>query len=191
MLTGDRKLTAMKQLDDSVRGAGQEPGASLHQKTDVDGRKGVDIFQWGHRVEYRPLVKPDTSVALRRQGQLDQDAVDRRIVVESADDLEEFLLAGRRRQTKGPTLNSDLLAGPTFVANIHLAGGVFSDEDRGQARLRAALLDELMNVPANLLANIGGDAFSVQDSRCHRVLPLTWLPRTQIDRHSEIRLRPL
>ena len=69
--------------------------------------------------------------------------MDRRILVERIDPGKELLLGGLRRENDGLGVHSELLAFPSFVANINLRSRIVSDEDHCKAGHRAFGLQPL------------------------------------------------
>ncbi len=70
VLSGDRQFAALQNLDHAGRGARDERRLSRLQLAHVDGMKAVHIFGRADRFEQQ------FGVHLRRQRQLDKDAVD-------------------------------------------------------------------------------------------------------------------
>ncbi len=68
-----------------------------------------------------------------RQGQLHQDAVDRRIGVEGGDESCQFLLPGLGRQRVLDGLEAAFLGHAALGADIGVACRVVADDDDGQA----------------------------------------------------------
>ena len=72
-------------------------------------------------------------VDLRRQRQLHEDAVDLRIGIELADDVQELGLARRRRQRMVEGAHPRLEGVADLVADVDLARRVVADENDGEA----------------------------------------------------------
>ena len=69
----------------------------------------------------------------RRQGELNEDAVDRGIGVEPVDRGQEPVLVGVGGQSHDRAVHPGGLAGILLVADIDLAGGIVADQDDRQA----------------------------------------------------------
>ena len=74
-----------------------------------------------------------------RQGQLHQDAVDRRVLVQLADEPQEVMLRGIGRQPVGHRVHADGERVLTLGADVDLAGGILAHQHHGEARLQAML----------------------------------------------------
>src|SRR5271156_6841993 len=85
VLPGDGNVAAFENLDDSGGRAWHQAGPLCREQPDVDGMKAVDIFRWidGHQYSFR--------VHVRRQRQLNQDAVDVVAAVQVFDQGKQFL----------------------------------------------------------------------------------------------------
>jgi len=99
------------------------------------------------------------------QGQLDQDAVDGRVLVQAVDQGEQFVLAGAGGQVMGLGNETDFLAVFALVRNIDLRGGIAAHQDHGQAGNAQSLLAAFSYSLGYLLAEAGGDRFAV-DQLC-------------------------
>ncbi len=98
---------------------------------------------------------------MRRQRQLQQDAIDGRVVVEAVDQLGERLLRGIAGQVERLGNETDLFAVLALVRNIDLGGGVGADQNHCQARRAQALLAALLDPLSDLLAQVGGDRLAI------------------------------
>jgi hypothetical protein len=92
-----------------------------------------------------------------RQRQLQQDAVDVRIVVEAVDQVGQGLLGGVGRQVVGLGNKADLFTVFTLVRDINLGGRIAADQDHREPRRAQALLATLGDTFGDLLAQAGGD----------------------------------
>ena len=129
-------LPKLQQMDDSLRGAGLDAVALLPEGGDVGGMETVDVFLMADCLDHAVLVD------MLRHRELHQDAVDRVVVVERVDELEELLLGSCLGQTDGGRLVSDLLGVFPLRLHIALACGVFTHQNHGQVRGAAIFLHE-------------------------------------------------
>ena len=95
------------------------------------------------------------------QWQLQQDAVDVRVVIKTVDQVGQVLLGGVRRQVIGLGNKAYLFAVFTLVRNINLGSRIAADQNHCQTRGAQALLVTLGDTFGNLLAQAGGDRFTV------------------------------
>ncbi len=160
----------MKHLNDAVRCAGQESGSALHQQTDVDRRESVHVFQRGDRVQHFTFVEAFAAIALGGKRKLNQDSVDRIVLVQLGDQFQELLLAGVGRQTQGPPFDPGFLAGAAFVSHVNLAGRVFPHQHGSQAGFHTPAGDESRDVVGHFRTDFSGNLFSVQSCCGHRGL---------------------
>ncbi len=100
-------------------------------------------------------------VQVLRQWQLQQDAVDCRIVVEAVDQVGQRFLSGFGRQVIGLGDEADLFTVFTLVRDINLRGRIAADQDHREAGRAQALLATLVDPLGDLLAQAGGDRFAV------------------------------
>ena len=91
------------------------------------------------------------------QWQLQQDAIDLRVVVEAVDQVGKGLLGGLGRQVVGFGDKADLFTVFTLVRDINLRGRIAADQDHREARRAQALLAALGDSFGDLLAQAGGD----------------------------------
>ena len=108
-------------------------------------------------------------IDLRRQWQLHQDAVHGGIDVELADETEELVGAGRRRQRKVERLHADFDHGARFAAHIGFACRIFADQDHrqtGNETMRGRQAPRLRRYGG---AQLRGDRLAVDDAGRHGV----------------------
>ena len=79
MLAGDGKAAALEDFNDAGGRAGRERGTASEQAAGVDGVKAVNILGGSDGVE------EDFGIDLRRERELDEDAVDVVAVIETGD----------------------------------------------------------------------------------------------------------
>ena len=107
--------------------AGEEPRPALDDPPHVLRVQGVDVLQRAEGLQHPQLVDS------LGQGQLHEDAVDRRVAIEPVDQPEQFF--GRGGGGGGVQLagHAHLPAGLLLAADIGLAGRVLAHQDGGQA----------------------------------------------------------
>jgi hypothetical protein len=99
--------------------------APLHpQQTDVDRVEAVDIFIQADQPQRALLID------LRRQRELHQNAMHRRIVVQTADGIIDLLLRAGRIEQVGGGCKADLLAGAALHAHILRRCGIVPCQHR-------------------------------------------------------------
>ncbi|MNZ91816.1 hypothetical protein D3C78_1108110 [compost metagenome] len=150
---------AVQQGHDAFRRAGLQYRHALGQAADVERVEAVDI-----------LVRVDALEQLRGiqmggQWQLHQDAVDGRIGVESVDQAEQFFLRGAGVEVVGLGDEADFLAVLALVGDVNLGGWIAADQNDGQPGNAQTLLAALGYALGDLLAEAGGDGFTV-DQLC-------------------------
>jgi hypothetical protein len=101
------------------------------------------------------------------QGELDQDAVDRRVVVEGLDAGQQFGLGEVGRVLLEHRVQAAVLAGLDLVAHVDLAGRVLADQHHRQAGDHAAGL-ERGGAGGDLGAQCLGERVAVDQLGCHR-----------------------
>jgi hypothetical protein len=84
------------------------------QLAHIDWMEAVDILARIDAAHHR------VGIDVGRQRGLDEDAVDRRVAVETIDDCEQFLRARFGRQDDGLRVHPGLAAGLPLGAHIHL-----------------------------------------------------------------------
>ena len=101
----------------------------MEKATAVDRVEAVDILRRVDRLDH------GAGLVVRRQRQLDQDAVHRRVGVQARDDRQEFggPGIGRKADRAGP--QPGLLRRAVLVADVNGTGRVVANEDHRQAGL--------------------------------------------------------
>jgi hypothetical protein len=107
------------------------------------------------------------------QGQLDQDAMHRRIVVELANQVQQLVLAGVHGQLVLEGSHARLAGLLRLVANIDLARRVLAHQHHGKAWNEAVLGLELLSRLADARAQARGEGLAVDDFRDFRDSRLT------------------
>lgn len=97
---------------DPLRRAGGKDRISGEEPPEVAGVKSIHILLGRDRID------DATGLHLRRQGELDQDAVDVGIVVEAADRLEHLFRGGVLRELDCDGPDPDSLTCPMFHADV-------------------------------------------------------------------------
>ena len=124
---------AVNQAHDAGRGAGNDAVLAQPQAGYVSGVETVHVLLAGDGVNHLLLV----DVLGKRQ--LHQDTVYQRVVVEGHNLFEEGFLGDVGGQFHQLGLHAGVGGGLHFVADIYLAGGVFTHDDDHQAGLAAVL----------------------------------------------------
>ena len=122
------------------------------------------------------------------QRQLNQDAVDARLIVEAVDQRHQFVLAGGGRQVIGLGNKADFLAVLALVRDIDLGGRVATNQNHSQTRCAQALLASFGDALRDLLAEAGGNRFAV-DQFCGHCAWLTIKKGWKKDAHSRMTVR--
>ena len=118
------------------RRAGKKPGrVAEHQFPHVHRMKTVHVLC---RINAR---EDDRLVNGRRQGCLDENAVNGRVGIEARNETQQFGLAGVFGKDGGGRTDSEAFGGALLHADVHLRGGVFADADEGEAGLDAPRLE--------------------------------------------------
>jgi hypothetical protein len=106
-------------------------------------------------------------VDLRRGGQLDQDAVDRRIEVEAVDQRGQRLWRSVGGQAVLEALHASRHRRLALVADIDLARGVLADQHHGQPRRATGFGPERRDALRHARAQAGRKRLSVDDPGAH------------------------
>src|SRR5690606_34727443 len=102
-----------------------------------------------------------------RQRQLHQDAVDLRIAVQLLDEPEQLRLGDARRQVPGKGAHAHLGAGTSLVAYVGVRGGIVAHEQHREPGRAAAPGVALLDALPQLLLQLPGDGFAVDQARGH------------------------
>ena len=100
------------------------------------------------------------------QRQLHQDTVDRRIVVQSFDQGEQFALGDRRGELVRKALHAHLQGLAPLVAHVDPAGRVLAHEHHGETGLYAVLIFEARDGAGDAFAKPPRGGFAI-DNCCH------------------------
>ncbi len=151
----------LEDLLHAVGCAGREHGLAVHQAADIVEMEAVDIFFGRDRLDH--AAHRDVP----RKRKLDQDAVDRRHVVQRADALQHLALGDVRRQAHDLGLDADLGAGAHLVADIDRGGRIVADQDHGQRRIARRALCSALGALGDADADAPRDRDAVDDLGCH------------------------
>jgi hypothetical protein len=155
-------VVAAQQLHHARRCARAQARPPLGQQARGDRGEAVDVLA---RVDDLRQRGP---VDLRRRRELEQDAGNRGIGVELAQQALDLVVRGVLRQPVVEAGDADLARSALLAADVDGRSGVLADEDGGQPRLGAAAVDPRGDVRAHLLADLPGDRLPVDDLGRHR-----------------------
>jgi hypothetical protein len=127
----------LKNLLNAIGRARREDRVALNEAADIVEMKPVDILRDRDGLEHARHSNR------RRQRQLHEDAVHRRVDVELHDPGEQFLLAHLERKFDHLGFDSDIAARTHLVAHIDRRGGIVANHDHGQRRRDAFLRERL------------------------------------------------
>jgi hypothetical protein len=91
-----------------------------------------------------------TEIELRRQRQLDENAVRVILIVQFKNLVDQGAWISVARETNGRRLDSDLITGPSLVANTDLGRGIVPNHDYGELGCQPVVRFEPLNAPAAL-----------------------------------------
>lgn len=121
------------------------------------GGKPVHVFVRIDGADHLALVQ------VARQGELHEDAVDRRVLVQALHGAQQLLLRGLLRQAQNRAVHAELFARALLVAHVDGRGGVLPHEhDRKAGRDPLAL--ERLHARGEPLAHAQGNALSLDDA---------------------------
>ena len=134
--------------------------AAEQQHSLADRMKTVDIFVRRNRFENFFRAN------MRRQRQLDQNAVNVFVFVELVHEREQFSFRNRRRQQMLERFDADFLARFFFVAHVNVRRRIVAHQYHRQARRHAPAPLQTFDFFFDLFLNFLGDGFAV-DNRGH------------------------
>src|SRR5882724_2694718 len=143
--------------------AGDQAGTSADEATEIDGVEAVHVL--GGIDGFEDALGID----LRGKRELNQDAVNVVVAIQVFDYGEHFESSSSGRRSEESAGEANLLASGDFAFDVELRGGIFSDEDGGQAGAHACRgqdTDFIFQLGENLVA----DDFAVKDARGHTQL---------------------
>jgi hypothetical protein len=121
-------------------------------------------------VLFRPDGREDgVGIDLPRQGELDEDSVDRSISVQPADEVEQLLLGGGVRQPVEEGREPRLQAPLFLLPDIDLGSGVRADEHRDEAGDHIVLGLEFVYFLLEFFPDMLGDNRAVDEFCCHSI----------------------
>jgi hypothetical protein len=138
----------------------------MREAADVVRMKAIHILRRVDALDHRGAAD------LLRQGQLHQDTVDGRIVIEGVDQREQARLGGVLGQIIGQRHNPDLLAGAALVAHVDRRGRILAHPDHRQARPAPAAGEERLDAAADFVFD-GSRKLPAVDQLC-RHGPSVW-----------------
>ena len=144
------------------RGAGRHRGPAGRESARIDDMEAVDILLGTDRIQ------DPKRVDLRRQRQLDQNAVDPVVRVQRLDQRQKFRLADPLAETMLEAPHAGLFGRLPLVPDIDAAGRVVADEDDREAGRRAAALRQRAHGGADSHAQSRREALAVDDPCRHR-----------------------
>jgi hypothetical protein len=147
-----------KDLDGGVGGRRKEPVIAEAEQPGVERVDPVDVLRRIDRVDDAP--QPDG----RRQRHLDDDPVDRRIVVERPDGLDEACLRRLTVDLDETAIDPDLLAAPQDLLQIHHRRRVAPADHDGEDRRPTVTLPIRGDVLADGPADLGRDRASLEET---------------------------
>jgi len=130
----------------------------------------VDVFPGINAFDDRSLVD------LRRQRQLDEDAMHTGVGVEAIDDLDQLNLRHVGGKAQHVAIDAGGPARPFLVADVDLAGRDVADQNGRQARGHSVFGHEARDVRGNFAPNLICKGFSVENPSGHGRTPsASWL----------------
>ena len=157
MLALDVHPRELNQLNDAVGRTGQETFLSDQHLADVDGREAVHVLLRRNRIDNRLVA----DVLWHRQ--LDEDAVNRGIDVQVLDELDEFFLGRRLRQTDLARIHARFRAGLLLRGHVAHARRIVADENDRETGRNALLFLERLHSRRNLRAEIRRQLLAIDD----------------------------
>jgi hypothetical protein len=131
-------------------GLAAQEAAEVHRRDAVDVLGGVDGVDGGGLVQ------------VGRQGELEEDGVEARVFVHVHDVGVELVLGDGVAEVKHLGEDAGLLCGVALGADVGDGGGVFADEDEGEAGGNASP-GQLASALGYLSAELLGDGAAVDD----------------------------
>ena len=120
--------------------------------------EAIDVLARIDPIQDAPIVD------LARERQLDQDAMDRRVGIQSVDRLEESRLRDVGREPVDRAVHAGGLAGVPLVANVDPAGGVVAHEDDREAGDSPGLAQQEGCLRGDFPPNLLGEGLSIEDT---------------------------
>ena len=136
---------------------GQETLLSDQHLANVDGREAVHVLLRRNRIDDRLVAD------VLRHRQLDEDAVNRGIDVQVLDELDEFFLGRRLRQTDLARIHARFRAGLLLRGHVAHARRIVPDENDRETGRNALLFLERLHSRRNLRAEIRRQLLAIDD----------------------------
>ena len=127
------------------------------RSADIIGVEAIDIFVGLNTFD------DQGGIDVGGQRQLNQDAIDRRILIELVDQIQQRLLIGLDRQIIRAGDKPDFLTGAAFAADIDLRGGILTDQHDGQSRRAQTGSNPLLNFGGHTMTNGLGNCLSIDN----------------------------
>ena len=156
---GEIAQAILQQHQAAQRRAGHQRVLARRQPTRVDDMKPVDVLGRVDGVDHRG------GVDLRRQRQLDQDAMNGWVAIQPFDQGQQIVLTGFDVQPVFETAHPDLQGLAGLVAHIDFAGRIVADQDHGQAGLQT-LERQLCHLVGDFGPKPGRKGLAVDDLCC-------------------------
>ena len=172
ILALDLNTAAAQQCHHACGRAGQKIVIADHNSPYVIGVEGVHVLFGVDSQQNLFLVQ------MLRQGQLHQNTVDVRVVVQLIDQRKQRCLVGIGGQLVALGKKANLLTGAVLVTHVNPRGGILAHDHHGKAGGVAVFLFEIFRIGSDLPSDIRGDRFSVnQHCHCpHSLLLVVFVP---------------
>ena len=144
---------------------GTNRGVPAASSPKLAGWKAIDVLLG------RDAFDDDRLVNLPWKWKLDQDSVYSRVGIEAIDRRKQISLPCLNRKAENGAGHPGGLARGRFISDIHLAGGVFADQNDCQTRGDAGLGHERRSINRDPPANLRRESFPIQDLSRHREFP--------------------
>ena len=154
---GDLDAVLVEQPHHAERGGGDERRPAQVEQAGVGGMESVDVLRRVERLDRHRLVE------VLRQRRLDEDAVDRVVVVQLLDHRDQLLLRDVRRKPPVVGADPDLLRRLVLAADVDVRRGIVADEHGCEADVA-----ELGDVRRDLGPHLRRERPAVHDRRRHR-----------------------
>ncbi len=166
VLAGNGNVAALENLNDAGRRAGRKRRAAGEQAARVHGMKAVHIFC---RID---SVEEGLRVNLRRERQLDEDAVDVIARIELGDEREHFFSGDCAGRGDEVAIEAKLGAGLDLAADVDLRCRNMTHKHGGKPRLDA-VGSEREDLFGHFLLDGCGNGRAVEDL-WHSLLQSSW-----------------
>jgi hypothetical protein len=157
---GQRHARLPQQVHDPLRRAGHQGALTGGEQPGVDGVEAVHVLVRADGVHHRLLPN------MRREGELHEDAVHRRVFVQFPNQVQQRGLRRVRRQTQGGAVEAGRERGAVLVADVNAARRVVSDAHHPQPRPEGQRGDP----GGDAAAQPPGHGLAVYDAGGHRAL---------------------